>query len=94
MATQITIRGRQYNIRSDQDDEDLEAVAAYVDGKMTEVARTSFDEHTVALLAALNIAQEYHRFRKKVAGRIDDLDRDAASIGAILEAALPEEDAG
>ena len=59
---------------------------------MAEVARSSFDEHTVALLAALNIASEYHRFRKGVGGRIDDLDREAASIGAILEAALPEQE--
>ena len=91
MATQITIRGRQYTLRSDEDDEDLTAVAAYVDGKMAEVSRGSFDEYTVALLAALNIASEYHRFRRTVGGRIEDLDREAAAIGAILEAALPEE---
>ncbi|HJN76775.1 MAG TPA: cell division protein ZapA [Myxococcota bacterium] len=91
MATQITIRGRQYSLRSDEDDEDLAAIAAYVDSKMSEVARSSFDEHTVALLAALNIASEYHRFRKNLSGRIDDLDREAAAIDAILEAALPED---
>ncbi|MCP4807312.1 MAG: cell division protein ZapA [Proteobacteria bacterium] len=91
MATQITIRGRQYTLRSDEDDEDLNAVAAYVDGKMDEVSHGSFDEYTVALLAALNIASEYHRFRRTVGGRIEDLDREAAAIGAILEAALPEE---
>ncbi len=92
MATSITIRGRQYTVRSDDDGEDLQQVAKYVDSKMAEVARSSFDEYTVALIAALNIASEYDRFRREVAGRLDDLDREAAAVGAILEAALPEEE--
>ncbi len=89
MSVQITIRGRQYTVRSDEE-EDIEAVAAYVDGKMSEIARSSFDEYTVAMLAAMNIASEFHRFKRQVADRIDGIDREAASISAILEAALPE----
>lgn len=89
MPVQITIRGRQYTVRSDEE-EDIEAVAAYVDGKMAEIARSSFDEYTVAMLAAMNIASEFHRFKRTVADRIDGIDREAASISAILEAALPE----
>ncbi len=91
MPVQITIRGRQYTVRSDEE-EDIESVAAYVDGKMSEIARSSFDEYTVAMLAALNIASEFHRFKRQVAQRIDGLDREAASVSAILEAALPEGD--
>lgn len=91
MATQITIRGRQYTLRSDEPSEDIEAVAAYVDAKMADIARSSFDEYTVALLACLNVASEFHRFRKELGGKLDDLDKEAGAIGAILEAALPEE---
>lgn len=91
MATQITIRGRQYTVRSDEPSEDLQAVANFVDGRMSEIARASFDEYTVALLACLNIASEYHRFRREVADRLGEMDRDAAAVGAILEAALPEQ---
>jgi cell division protein ZapA (FtsZ GTPase activity inhibitor) len=90
MATQITIRGRQYTVRSDEPSEDLHAVAKYVDGKMGELSRGSFDEYTIALLAALNIASEFHRFRKQVGERLDEVDREAAAVEAILEAALPE----
>lgn len=91
MATQITIRGRQYTLRSDEPSEDVEAVAAYVDRKMAEIARSSFDEYTVALLACLNVASEFHRFRKRVNADLEELDKEAGAIGAILEAALPEE---
>ncbi len=90
MPVQITIRGRQYTVRSDEE-EDVEAVAAYVDAKMSEIARSSFDEYTVAMLAAMNIASEFHRFKRTVAERVDGIDREAASISAILEAALPDE---
>jgi cell division protein ZapA (FtsZ GTPase activity inhibitor) len=89
MNVQITIRGRQYTVRSDEPEEDIEAVARFVDEKMSEISRRSFDEYTVALLTALNIASEYYRFRRIIADRLDGLDREAAAISAVLDAALP-----
>ena len=94
MNVRITIRGRQYTLRTDEPEEDLTAIAAYVDGKMAELSRSSFDEYTIALLAALNIAQEFHRFRKQMSERLEGVDREMAAISAILEAALPEEALG
>jgi cell division protein ZapA (FtsZ GTPase activity inhibitor) len=94
MKVQITIRGRRYTVRSDEDDVDLRAVAAYVDGHMDEVAKRSstFDDYTVAMLAALNIASEFERFRRQVDGELGDLDRDLASVSAVLQASVPEEE--
>lgn len=89
MNVRITIRGRQYTLRTDEPEEDLTAVAAYVDARMAEIARSSFDEHTVALLAALNIASEFYRFRRQMAERLDVADRELAAVSAILEAATP-----
>ncbi len=51
----------------------------------------SFDEYTVAMLTALNLASELQGLRKEVAHRLDELDRDCASVGAMMEAALPPE---
>jgi len=93
MNVQISIRGRSYTLRTDEGADDLEEIARYVDRKMTEVGRGSFDEYTVALLAALNIASEFRRFRHSIAERLQELDKDAASVAAILDAALPPEDA-
>lgn len=94
MQVSITIRGRQYTVRGDDSAEDVEAVARDLDQRLEEVAsRTrSFDEYTIALLTALNLASELRRLRREVVGRLDEIDRDAASVAAVLEAALPADD--
>jgi cell division protein ZapA (FtsZ GTPase activity inhibitor) len=95
MKVTITIRGRNYTLRSDED-EDLPAIASYVDGKMSEIAARSsrVDDYTVAMLAALNIASEFEQFRRQVRSDLGGLDRDLASTAVLLEAAMPEESAG
>jgi len=92
MKVQIQIRGRKYTVRSDEDDEDLAAIAQYVDSKMSEIAGrgSSADEYTVAMLAALNIASEFDRFRRQVDSDLAAVDRELASTGVVLEAALGE----
>ena len=93
MQVRITIRGREYTVRGDENEDDIQALAADLDRRMAETAeRTrSFDEYSVAMLTALNIASELQALRREVAERLDGLDRDCASLGAMLEAALPPE---
>jgi len=94
VQVQITIRGRQYTVRGDESNEDIQRLATELDSRMSEVAsRTrSFDEYTVAMLTALNLASELHRLRQQVALRLGELEREAASITAVLESVLPEKD--
>jgi cell division protein ZapA (FtsZ GTPase activity inhibitor) len=93
MQVRITIRGREYTVRGDENEEDIQALAADLDRRMAETAeRTrSFDEYSVAMLTALNIASELAAMKREVAHRLDDIDRDCASLGAMIEAALPPE---
>ena len=44
------------------------------------------------MLTALNIASELHQLKGQVAQRLDEIDRDAASVAAMIEAALPADD--
>ena len=94
MQVQITIRGRQYTVRGDDGGDDIQILAAELDRRMADVAlRTrSFDEYTVAMLTALNLLSEMERLRMSVARKLDELDREATSVAAMLEAALPEEE--
>jgi len=91
MQVQITIRGRQYTVRGDDTGEDIQNLAAELDRRMSEVSSRarSFDEYTVAMLTALNLLSEVQRLKHSVARRLDEIDREAASVGAMLEAALP-----
>lgn len=96
MQVQITIRGRQYTVRGDDGGEDIQKLAAELDRRMSEVAgRTqSFDEYTVAMLTALNVLSEMERLKARVAQQLDGIDREALSVAAMLEAALPQDEDG
>ena len=94
MQVQITIRGRQYTVRSDESGQDIRDVAAALDARLAEVAgRTrTLDEYTIALLTALNLASENQQLRAQLAGRLEELDRDLASLSAVVESALPRDE--
>ena len=90
MKVRITIRGRSYTVRSDQADDDVHAIARYVDAQLAQIAqRSAADEYTVAILAALNIASEFDRFRRQVDRELESLDRDLASTAVVVESGLP-----
>ena len=96
MQIRITIRGRQYTVRGDESAEEVQAVARDLDARLEEVAsRTrSFDEYTVALLTALNLASELHQLRRRTLSELGEIDRDAAALEAMLQAMLPDKAAG
>jgi cell division protein ZapA (FtsZ GTPase activity inhibitor) len=66
-STVIKILDREYRVRTDADQEHLEAVAAYVDRVLREVRQTTPDTQDASVLAALNIASELLRQRDMIA---------------------------
>lgn len=91
MQKQITILGRSYTLRADEGD-DLEHAAAEVDRRMRALSSRApaFDNYTVALLTALNLASELRALRSRVKDRLQQLDHEAAAVEAVLEAAVAE----
>jgi cell division protein ZapA len=63
-----------YQIRAGVEEEYLQQLAAYVDGKMHEVSQSlkTVDNLKIAVMAALNIADELHQEKEK-ARRLDTL---------------------
>ena len=61
----VEILGQRYPIRSDLDGAYIARLASYVDEKMQRAANrtTAGDSVRVAVLTALNIADEYFRYR-------------------------------
>ena len=66
MNVQITIRGRQFTVRTPEDGSAIRAAAEELDQRLTEQverART-FDEHSVVVITALNLVSELQQLRK------------------------------
>lgn len=70
----VEIHGQRYPIRSGLDAAYVAELAAYVDGKMGLAARDcpAGDTLKVAVLAAINIADEYFRSRDELHDRVAD----------------------
>lgn len=66
-AVTVQIRGREYSIRSDQDEASLQRVARYLDqvlGLVEKRTRT-VDSEELALLTALNLARDLVDLREE-----------------------------
>ena len=94
MNVQIMIRGRQFNVRTDDDGSKIRAMAKELDVKLTEQATRArtFDEHSVAIITALNILSESFLMREQLSERVEELERELASVIALLESFIPKED--
>lgn len=64
MGTTLKIFGREYNIKGDVSSSYMEEVACYVDSKFHELANTCTSSLDMAILAALNIADELFQERE------------------------------
>ena len=65
-TTEISIMGQKFMIKSDSNDDYVRKVAEFVDMKINEVMEStkSVASLNVAILAAMNIADEYFKFRQ------------------------------
>jgi len=86
----VQIFGQTYAVKAGSDPAYVEKLAAFVDSQMTDVSRGSgaVDSLKVAVLAALNIADECFRLREENAHAGDGLARRAAALAKELGAVL------
>lgn len=86
----VEIQGQRYPVRSDLDAAYVAELATYVDAKMGLASRESSvaDSMRIAVIAALNIADELFRAREESAGGQDALLDRAAQLERILDAVL------
>lgn len=86
----VDIQGQRYAIKSSLDAKYVSDIAAFVDSKMERVGRelATTDALRLAVLAALNIADELFRARQDASGEAAHLISRAADIERIVDAAL------
>ena len=89
----VEIHGQRYPIRSGLDPQYVAELAAYVDEKMRLAAKESAPGDTLklAVLAALNIADEYFRATDEVELEHATLSRRTAALERVLDLALAGE---
>ena len=88
----VEIHGQQYPIRSGLDPAYVAELARYVDGKMRAASRetVSGDTLKVAVLAALNIADECFRIRAEETQRRNAMTSRAEELERMLDLALAD----
>ncbi len=86
----VDIQGQRYAIRSTLDSKYVGDIAAFVDQKIERVGRelATTDAVRLAVLAALNIADELFRARQDSSGEAARLMSRAAEIERLIDAAL------
>ena len=86
----VEIHGQRYAVRSDLDQAYIAELAAYLDQKMRLAADelSSADSLRIAIIAALNLADELYRARADGAGTEGRVLEKAAEIERLVDAVL------
>jgi cell division protein ZapA len=93
---QVEIFGQVYKVRGDEDQGYIEELARFVDSKMRAIADTTrtIDSLKVAILAALNIADEYFKLEREHKGSEKRVAERASELADALDEAIREKAAG
>src|SRR5205809_5139039 len=90
-SVRVVIYDQAYNLRGSDADYILK-LAEYVDTKMRLVSQqtSTVDSLRVAVLAALNIADEYHLLKKKYDAIASNYEKRANSLSGMLDEIIDE----
>lgn len=91
-AVQVEIFGQSYTVRAGADPSYVQELASYVDSQMQQVSRAggAVDSVRIAVLAALNIADECFRYRTTAEEAESVAHAHADELAKRLDAALAE----
>lgn len=84
----IKILGQEFSVLSDSgDDHQVEKVIEYVNGKAEEIAKSSKSATTlnIAILVALNIADEFFRFKGEKENFLNQLENESDKLINYIE---------
>lgn len=89
-ATDVEIFGSVYHVRGEKDPEYLQELAEIVDRRMREISKqvSTVDSAKIAILAALNIADELLQSRKQREGERVEIEDRVTELAGELDKAL------
>jgi cell division protein ZapA len=88
----VEIYDQHYDIRGDLDPEYIQRLAKFLDGRMRMIAERTrtVDSLRVAILAALNIADEYHHLKAQQEATTRKVEQLVEECNETLERALSD----
>lgn len=91
-ATEVEIFGSVYHVRGEKNPEYLHSLAEMVDRKMREIGQhvSTVDTSKIAILAALNLADELVQCRTEQEGERADIEAKATELAGELDEALQQ----
>ena len=87
---EVIIMGQKFLVRSESEENYVTEVSGFVDKKINEVMQStkSVASLNVALLAAMNIADEYLKFKRGTDSRIDKVEKKIKDMIELVELQL------
>jgi cell division protein ZapA len=91
-GVRVVIYDQEYFMRGDLDEAYIQKLAQFLDAKMRSIAERTrtVDSLRVAILAALNVADEYHRLKAKQEADSRQLDQKVVEYSRALDDLLKE----
>ncbi len=87
---EISIMGQKFMIKSESDDDYVGRVAGFVDQKINEVMQNtkSVASLNVAILAAMNIADEYFKYKRERTTSISNVEKKVKDLIELIDIQL------
>lgn len=91
-GVKVEIYDQEYHMRGELDAEYIRQLADYLDSKMRSIAQRTHtvDSLRVAVLAALNIADEYHQLKARYESETQKVSERMDECHAVLDEVLKE----
>jgi cell division protein ZapA len=91
-SIRVVIYDQEYFMRGDLNREYIEKLALYLDGKMRSIAERTrtVDTLRVAMLAALNVADEYHQMKARYEEVAQQMDQKVGEYSDALDKILKD----
>jgi cell division protein ZapA len=91
-AIRVEIYDQEYFMRGELDPEYIQNLAQFLDARMRSIAERTrtVDSLRVAVLAALNIADEYHQLKSKYETIAQHVDQKVGECNEVLDRVLKE----
>lgn len=94
MNVQFSVRGRTFNVRTDDDGELLKRIAQQLDTKINAqaVAASKLDEPSLAIITALDMLHEAALEKHRLADELEAIQAQLDTALSFLESMVPKED--